>query len=194
MNNLIRRQQIQGLETERKCWRLYIEQGKTMPEIAAELSITKGAVSRAIQRTEKRLEAAQVASADKHRAVMLGELWQLYRDAREAFRKSIGEHKKNRTKVTKGKDTGDVTQAEIASENKYGDPRWAAEARLCLDRICKLKGLDAPTKVQNVDPDRPYEGLTDDELRREFLETLRSVGIDPADLADAEISRQETTH
>lgn len=51
-------------------------------------------------------------------------------------------------------------------------PSYLAGVMSCIDRRCKLLGLDAPTKIAPTDPsgENPYMGLSDDDLRRALLE------------------------
>lgn len=51
-------------------------------------------------------------------------------------------------------------------------PQYLSGVMSCIDRRCKLLGLDAPTKIAPTDPsgENPYMGLSDDDLRRALLE------------------------
>jgi AcrR family transcriptional regulator len=187
MRTVARRKQLEGLENERQCWKLYVVDKMTVPQIAEQLGINKGTVSRRLQRAESRVIEQQTDSANKQRAIVLSELWSLYKDAREAWWQSIGEHKKNKTKVIKGKEGGDVTQAEVASERKVGDARFLEAARSILADVRKMQGYDMPTKIQQVETNRPFEDLTEDQLRAEFVATLKAAGVSLADLSTSEV-------
>ena len=51
-------------------------------------------------------------------------------------------------------------------------PQYLAGVMTCIDRRCKLLGIDAPLKVAptDVSGENPYLGLNDDDLRRALLD------------------------
>lgn len=147
-------------------------------EIAAQLNVSQMSVSRAMRRAEKRALAAMDETVAESKMLVLEQYKRVRCLAMRAYEASVSTRERKRTKKRSSKEGGDVTEAEIVSEARpAGDPRWLAQAQACSQAISKLLGLDAPVRVQQVEPDRPFMGLTNDEIRREFAETIRAAGI-----------------
>ena len=173
-----RRQRIRGVELERRAWELYVDhQDWSTRTIAEELGVAQSSVVRALQRAEKRA----LGNVDVMRRHAFEELKRGRQHAMAAWFASIGKRTRERKKLRKGGEAGDVSEAEIVTHTDLGDPRYLAEARRCTEAMCRLAGLNAPTRVEVSEPDRPFAGLTDDEVRRELAEALREAGVDVAD-------------
>jgi predicted DNA-binding protein YlxM (UPF0122 family) len=171
-----RHQQLHGLDTAQQAWRLYVQHGLTHAQIATELSVTRSAVTKAIKRAEQLGLETLKASVSAHKAIQLARLERIYCLALEGYERSIGERlkKASKSKTAKG---GDERWAEVRSEDRHGDPRWLHTALSALSDMRKLLGLDSPLKVQPVEPDRPYVGLTDQEVRTQLNAMLLTAGI-----------------
>jgi predicted transcriptional regulator len=177
---------LRGLDTTQRAWRLYIEFGWSMSRIAAELGITKGAVSKAMRRGEQHAIAELKTTISAHKAKALERLEWLYYEARDAWERSKEPHTKKLSRQRKPADDEKAvpsTTTQLVTEETVGDPRYLSEARMCIDRICKLLGIDSPAKVALVDPDKEFEGVTDEELTRDLARMCKAAGIDPLQLA-----------
>jgi hypothetical protein len=86
----------------------------------------------------------------------------------EAWRRSCGEKKRTTTTAHKGKNDAQVT---VVGEGLLGNPAFLAGVQWCIERRCKILGIDAPTKIAPTEPDgrNPYMGMTDDRLRAEIV-------------------------
>jgi hypothetical protein len=92
----------------------------------------------------------------------------------DAWRRSC----EDRTRVVKGArvtpgKTGKqtATNATTTTETLLGNPAYLAGVQWCIERRCKILGIDAPIKVAPTDPagTNPYMGMSDDRLRAEIV-------------------------
>lgn len=82
---------------------------------------------------------------DRARAVELARINKLERTYWEAWEKSLLETKRTKTSTRTG---GDAT-AEVQRIERLGDPRYLEGVRWCIERRCKLLGVDAPEKHEH---------------------------------------------
>lgn len=173
-----RHQELAALDTEVRCWSLYVEEGLTTRAIAARLGITFSAVAKALRRAQKRARARLTQEIGLHKTLALERLDRLYFKAVDDYEKSAIERQRRRTKRRSGGAAGEVTETEIVSEGRVGNPAYLGKALEAVREIKKLLGLDAPTRIQSVDPDRPDRELSDQQLHEELAAMLRVVGVD----------------
>jgi transposase len=166
-------------ERERRAWVLYTEHGLTQAQIADELHVTKMSISRALKRAEALGVQELREKISAHKALQLARLESLYRLAMQSFQSSKGDHTiKTRSEKT-GRDGSPEIVTRVQVVRKAGDARHLAEARGALADIRKLLGLDASTKIQVTDPERPDQDTSDEDLRKELAEIYRAAGLDP---------------
>jgi predicted transcriptional regulator len=177
----LREQSLQGLDTAQRAWRLYVQHGLTQDQIASELQLTQSAVSKAIKRAEQLGLETLRASVATHKSLQLARLERIYALAMNGFERSIGERVRKATS-TKAGTRGDEVSDATHTDERQGDPKWLQTALSALSDIRRLLGLDAPTKIQPVEPDRPHAGMTDADVRRELADMLAKAGVDPATL------------
>ena len=189
-----RQQQIAGLDTEQKCWRLYVDNGWTVRQIGLALEMSPSGVARALKRAEKRGLEALAASVSAEKALALARLHRIFEIAMDAYAGSVSERTRRRSKRRVGGKAGNVDETEIISEARLGNPRYLTVALGAVAEICKLLGLNAPTKVSAVDPDRPFEHMSDDEVRRELVLALRQAGVDATMLNADPVGDGEKRH
>lgn len=165
------RQIVAGLETARRAWTLVVDRGLSQADAAAELGLTQGAVSRALRRAEAVVRADLAADIVKHKATMLARYEQNYREADAAWRASKTGSISKTSRQTDGR-----RMTQIVTVERPGDAIYLKRAEQALAGIRKLLGLDAPQQVAIVNPDRPLEDLTDDELHAELSDAMRQAG------------------
>jgi hypothetical protein len=100
----------------------------------------------------------------------------------EAWRRSC----EDRTRVVKGarvtpSGTGKATttNATTTTETLLGNPAYLAGVQWCIERRCKILGIDAPVKVAPTTPDgaNPYAGAPDDVIHAEIIRYALAAGI-----------------
>jgi DNA-binding MarR family transcriptional regulator len=166
----LRQRQLAALDLERRVWAIYTDRGISTREIAAELGASQSAVVRALKRAERR----SIVDIDTARRTALAQLERGRQAAWQAYQASIADRVKRRSRRRSGGSAYDETEI-VTEPSPAGDPRFLAEHRQCVEAIAKIAGLSAPIRVQAVAPDRPFEDLSDDDLRRELAAAAASL-------------------
>ncbi len=140
----------QTLATEdrrREAARLYRE-GHTQAAIADRLGVHQGTVSKDLEAVRAEWAAAAAADVGVVKARELAKLDAMEAELWEAWRRSVGEHVKQTRTTTPG--PGDTVRVEVSEvrEELAGDPRYLAQIRDCVERRCKILGLDAPKELR----------------------------------------------
>lgn len=128
--------------------------------------ITQQTISRDLKTIQERWQASSIRSFDEARARELAAIDNLERVAWEAYQSSIEPIIKRKTAKRVGGETTEATQ-EVSLG--YGDPRFLDKVSWCIDRRCKLLGLDAPHKSEVTGKDGGpivISDLTDEQLKR----------------------------
>lgn len=150
---------------------LYL-QGKTQAEIAVSVNLDQSQVSRDLAVIQRRWRENTAINMDEAKQKELSRIDTLERTYWEAWKSSAGEHTKTRTEhfVLKGdEDAEDSEKQTIVGkvitdiEMLLGVPAFLAGVMSCIERRCKILGLDAPTKIAPTTPDgkEPYENVAD---------------------------------
>jgi biotin operon repressor len=139
-----------------KIAKLYFE-GKQQVEIANELNITQQQISYDLKTLQTRWTEGAKALIDEAKGRELAKLDNLEREYWTGWVDSKKEYRGTTAERTRGKNFG--TKVQIKKEQRLGDPRFLDGVRSCIERRCKILGLEAPTKAQ-VSIDK----MTNDEL------------------------------
>lgn len=148
---------------------LYVK-GKSQREIAQELSaardytVSHKTVGRDIAALLSRWRETACREINELKAAELARLNRLEREAWDEWERSKLKRERTLTEKRTGDNPGE--RAQIVKENLLGDPRYLQAVQWCIDKRCKILGLDAPVKVAPTDPsgENPYAGATDAEL------------------------------
>lgn len=89
------------------------------------------------------------------------EYWDAWERSKEEYRKRVAEKK--------GGEDGAVMKQSLTQEDRNGDPRYLDGVMKCIDKRCKLLGLDAPMKIDEnlhstVQVIRPVLPQSDDDV------------------------------
>jgi hypothetical protein len=120
----------------------------------------------------RRWQEAALKDFDEAVALELAKINQLEAERWEAWRRSIGEkQKKLREKVAAGAG-GARDKASVQTEDLIGNPAYLQGVERCIERRCKLLGLNAPKRIAPTDPTgrREFRGLAD------LLESMEGAG------------------
>lgn len=144
---------------------LYLR-GRTQSQIGAELGLSQGMISNDLKLIQQRWREQTTFNLDEAKGKELARLDALERECWAAWEQSKSERTKARQKTSgKGKDgKAAITEASMEKEQRDGNPAFLQAVLSCIDRRCKLLGLDAPTKQQNFNVD--LSTLTDEQLDR----------------------------
>ncbi len=138
---------------------LYLR-GWTQKQIAAEVGVTQGMISNDLKVIQQRWREQTAFNLDEAKAKELARLDELERECWAAWEQSKSERTKARQETGgKGKDgKATVTKASMEKEQRDGNPAFLQAVLSCIDRRCKLLGLDAPTKSELTGKDgKPIE-------------------------------------
>jgi len=139
---------------------LYLR-GKYQSEIAKILGLSQGMISQDLKVIQRRWRESTTLNLDEAKAKELARLDALEREFWSAWEAS----KTERTKARQEKNvTGTTVKASMEKEQRDGNPAFLQGVLTCIDRRCKLLGLDAAVKTQNLNVD--LSTLTDEQLDR----------------------------
>jgi len=127
----------------------YYLRGWYQSDIAKELGLSQQQISIDIRTIQTRWRKDTAINLDEAKQKELSRLDELEREFWQAWESS----KDERTKARQEK-TGDlVTKASMEKEQRDGNPAFLQGVLSCIDRRCKLLGIDAPVKTQSIDID-----------------------------------------
>jgi len=131
---------------------LYIK-GVYQSIIAEDLGLDQSQISYDLKQIQKEWVKNTTLNLDDYKGKELAKIDQVERMAWEGYDRSLRELK---SKIIKSKDiakdaktgkiSADNTDQTIKTENRNGDPRFLEIIMKCIDRRCKLMGLDEPQK------------------------------------------------
>lgn len=157
--------------------------GKYQSEIAEIIGVSQPQIAYDLQEIHKRWREASAHNINEAKQRELTRIDNLERAAWESFERSK-ETFVSTTNETESKGERDKDNKPIASkgrvskrtEERYGDPRFLMVVKECIDKRCKILGLDAPLKVEDVTPPRPIERMTQEEIEAE-IQKITTNGI-----------------
>lgn len=123
---------------------LYLR-GWRQADIAADIGLSRQQVSYDLKTIQTRWRTQTAINLDEAKQRELARIDELEREYWAAWEASKGE----RTKARQEKNvTGAVTKASMEKEQRDGNPAFLAGVMTCIDRRCKLLGLDAANKTE----------------------------------------------
>ena len=159
--------------------------GERQADIAADLGVTQQQVSYDLKELQRRWQTSALANVDAARGRELSKIDNLEREYWAAWLRSCEDAE---TITQRSRETADGPRKEAtkATKDQVGDPRFLQGVQWCIERRCKLLGIDAPEKreikIENV-------GLSDSERAAQIIAILeqaraREAGS-PADSAES---------
>ncbi len=135
--------------------------GKTQAEIAGQLNITQQQISYDLKILQTRWAESARGQIDEAKGKELAkvdnlerEYWQAYQLSQKDFRSVTA--KRERVDLGIDKDgkraarKGAITELTVKKETRIGDPRYLAGVSWCIERRCKILGLDAPIQTETA--------------------------------------------
>jgi hypothetical protein len=153
-----RRSNGQLARDRRRIADLYL-QGWIQADIAKEIDISPATVSRDIKFLQKEWQESTLVDIDAAKSQELAKIDRLEREYWTAWERSC-EDAETITQKTKGvvkrRQEEDGTfvaerpaEATKTSKGQAGDPRFLAGVQWCIERRCKILGIDAPTSIHH---------------------------------------------
>jgi len=155
----------------REVARLYCK-GWTQPEIAEQLDVHQSTISRDLKDLRKDWLASALMDINEAKARELTKIDILELEYWDAWHRSVGENIRETSKA-KGPAQGKPTKMEktIVKDRLVGDPRFLAGVQWCIDKRCKIMGLDAPQLVEVTWQDELVSLLRSGEIEPEQVIT-----------------------
>ena len=130
---------------------LYL-QGKTQQVIADRLHMTRQMVGYDLKAIQRRWREDTSRNLDEDKAQELAKLDELERTHWQAWEDSLEQvTTETSSLVNSAKDSRN--RATIRREDKQGNPAYLRGVMECIDRRCKLLGLDSPQKLEHSGKD-----------------------------------------
>lgn len=146
---------------------LYLR-GRRQSDIASELNLTQQQVSYDLKVIQRRWQEKTVTDLDAAKQKELTRIDELEREHWQAWERSKEEKTKSRQEANgKTKDgKTNVTKVVAEKEQMLGNPAFLAGVQWCISERCKLLGLYAPAKNDNLNFDVDLSKLSDAQLER----------------------------
>jgi hypothetical protein len=135
--------------------------GKFQAEIAKQLNITQQQISYDLKTLQTRWAESARGRLDDAKGKELAkvdnlerEYWQAYQFSQKDFRSVTA--KRERVDLGIDKDgkraarKGAITELTVKKETRVGDPIYLAGVAWCIERRCKILGLDAPIQTETA--------------------------------------------
>lgn len=132
--------------------------GESQYKIAAEMGFSQQAVSYNISKCRKEWIANSQQLIGERTMLELAKIDEVERSAWEGWLRSCKDSEKLVSETNTGGDKPG-TKERVEIEPQAGDPRFLDVVLKCVQQRCKILGLDAPTKVEDVTPVRTVEVL-----------------------------------
>jgi transcriptional regulator with XRE-family HTH domain len=153
-----KRSNFQVRQDRVKIAELYLR-GCSQAEIAGRFGFTQQQISYDLKAIQAEWQRNTTLALDAHKARELAKIDHAERCYWQAWERSIEEFRSRTIKAKGTKDDQKVQtkpqQAEqtIYTENRSGDPRFLDGVLKCIERRCKLLGLDAPARNEHSGKD-----------------------------------------
>ena len=118
-------------------------------QIALDRGLTETTVSRDLAWLHAQWAARYADALDAHKAAELAKIDALERTYWQEWEASRTEHKRT-TQHAEAGTQGQPTpkRATVTTERRDGNPAYLAGVQWCIERRCKLLGLDAPARAE----------------------------------------------
>jgi len=136
---------------------LYLS-GTIQAEIAEQLEVNQSTISRDLKSLRKAWLASALVAIDKAKAQELAKIDRLEREYWTAWVRSCGDTETVKQRGKPGSKGISTDSIEKTSKEQSGDPRFLAGVQWCIERRCKLFGLDEPQEFNVNDLVIQYSG------------------------------------
>jgi DNA-binding CsgD family transcriptional regulator len=163
--------------------------GWLQDQIAADLGISQGAVSKILTRIDLRVLREVADARGRQMAGQTLRLQHVCAEALRAWEASKTDRTRRRQRKTHGAPgAAGASVAEIVTDNQHGDPRYLDQVRKALADLRKLWALDAPPQGDVRASADPFADMSDEALRAEITRQNQLLGVaTPAVVASVSI-------
>lgn len=158
-----RRSPSQIARDRRKISDLYLK-GELQTDIARTLRISDATVSRDLRSLYKQWQKSTLVDIDKKKAEELAKIDRLEREYWAAWERSCLDAETIRQEAKRNTTNDKLAPEKVIKTaiGQAGDPRFLSGIQWCIERRCKILGIDAPEKKEHKITD--VKGLTDAQL------------------------------
>jgi hypothetical protein len=177
-----KRRRGRGIATAHRVYHLHAELGRPFRDIAQQLGMSLGGVSKAYARAEDALSAALIGDGERTRAKLAARYERVFEWAADAWLRSRDSDTVAHPEHAEGARRGETP----VGANQFGNPRFLEAATRVTEALAKLHGLyvTKPEVAANDNP-RPYKQVPDALLHRQLIDAGQEVARDPAAIANA---------
>ncbi len=143
------RDSAQIARDRQRCADLYL-QGWLQSDIADELGINQSTVSRDLKALHAKWLASALVDFDEAKAKELAKVDRLEREYWRGWLRSCEDAETLRQEGSKGDGIGKIVKT---AKGQAGDPRFLAGVQWCIDKRCRILGIDAAIKMQHTGED-----------------------------------------
>ena len=140
-----RRSKAELIRDRRVLADLYL-QGWTQTAIAAEIGMSQQTVSRDLKALHKQWVEAALMDLNEAKARELAKIDRLEREYWDAWERSCQDSETERVKQRKTEDGKEVREGVKVTKGQAGDASFLRGIQWCIERRCKILGIDAPDK------------------------------------------------
>jgi hypothetical protein len=142
-----RRSTAQLVRDRRRIADLYL-QGWIQADIASEVNLSQATVSRDLSVLHTQWLRSSLIDFDQVKAQELAKIDRLEREYWDAWEQSCldAETITEKGKAARGAQKPDQVEKIVQRRGQSGDPRFLAGVQWCIEKRCKIFGLDAPEK------------------------------------------------
>ena len=187
----MRRSKSQIARDRRKIANLYL-QGRIQADIGEELDINQSTVSRDLQALQEEWKNSSLIDIDEAKAKELAKVDRLEREYWDAWERSCLDEETTRLEGTlaAGEEKGKTTKQVVTRKGQAGDPRFLTGIQWCIERRCKILGIDAPAKQEHGGlGGGPIQVAIEDmnETRKRLLESVQKTLVSDEQSPEEEV-------
>ena len=187
----MRRSKSQIARDRRKIANLYL-QGRIQADIGEELDINQSTVSRDLQALQEEWKNSSLIDIDEAKAKELAKVDRLEREYWDAWERSCLDEETKRLEGTlaAGEEKGKTTKQVVTRKGQAGDPRFLTGIQWCIERRCKILGIDAPAKQEHGGlGGGPIQVAIEDmnETRKRLLESVQKTLVSDEQSPEEEV-------
>ena len=130
---------------------LFLRRNMTLRQIAAEVQerteqeVSFQQISKDIKWIRKQWRMETIKNYEDAQNQEVAKLNEIEREAWEAYQRTVGLHRKQ-TRKRGAAETDENAETTVTEEELAGDPRFLIVAKDCVEKRCKIKGLEEPVK------------------------------------------------
>ncbi len=151
-------------ERRRTVASLYLR-GASQLHIAQEVGVNQSQISRDLKFLNEKWRESSLIDINEAKMKELAKIGQLEQEYWTAWEKSKEDYQQTMKKAKGTKDKVNYQEKVVKEMIVYGDPRFLQGIQWCIDKRCKIFGVEAPKQIENKIVDE-FEKKSDAELEK----------------------------